>query len=160
LYLNLIWSLLITIAVFFLIGRTLELSTRLYGLPVLASLLPKASATEPIDLTHHFVVFVSTLVIVDILIIGCALCVLFFYLKLRWSKSGSGCMYYKCPSQNKFAPQEDDFETYRKYRAPAPPSTPFTNIPMTNVPLHTLPKGLQSRLYPDPTSASPLCLQP
>jgi len=156
LYINLLWSLLITIAVFFLIGRTMDLSTKIYGMPLLASLLPKANALSSVDITHHFVVFIATIVIIDILILGFFMCLLFFYLKLKWSKSGSGCMYYKCPKgEHSFSPQREmDFEAYTRYRDPVPASAPVSNIP-----LHTLPKGLQSRLYPDPTTTTPLCLQ-
>ncbi len=93
-------------------------------------------------------ILLITLGVIDLLILSCCLILHFFHFHRKWSKQGSGCVYYSPVQQPKDAPY---FMPSRRATAPLPAveAAPCNSMSMSSLkPQPLQPSGMKS-FYPN-----------
>lgn len=144
LYLELFWNIFLTLMLYLLWAKHYNMSTRLYGLPFLSSLLPKirpVNALTEEEIVHKLYVLFITIGVLDLMFVSCCILLLYFHLKRKWTRQGPGCEFYGHNGND----DKDHPYFVRHFDATAPLTE--AHIPMQNV-SHPHATHLPKNVYP------------
>lgn len=94
LYLNLIWNFFITLILFTVCCSSENLRVRMF--PTIYSAVNQAVPIHgcETDIGHKLLILFISVGLLDILLISGFLILLYFYFRIKWTKSGPGCIYH------------------------------------------------------------------